>query len=71
LEQFEKILTALRADIRGIELKLPETEDAVSITRLKRYEDSLDALVCAWVGAKYLEGAAMPYGDHTAAIWVP
>jgi hypothetical protein len=46
LEQIEKILTALRADIRGIELKLPEPEDAVSITRLKRYEDSLDALVC-------------------------
>jgi predicted RNase H-like nuclease len=47
LEQIEKILTALRADIRGIELKLPEPEDAVSITRLKRYEDSLNALVCA------------------------
>jgi predicted RNase H-like nuclease len=71
LEQFEKILTALRADIRGIELKLPETEDAVSITRLRRYEDSLDALVCAWVGAKYLAGEAKPYGDDTAAIWVP
>jgi predicted RNase H-like nuclease len=71
LEQFEKILTALRADIRGIELKLPETEDAVSITRLKRYEDSLDALVCAWVGAKYLAGEAKPYSDDTAAIWVP
>jgi len=63
LEQFEKILTALRADIRGIELKLPEPDDAVSMPRLKRYEDSLDALVCAWVGAKYVEGDAVPYGD--------
>lgn len=43
----------------------------VSTSGLKRYEDSLDALVCAWAGAKYLEGAAMPYGDATAAIWVP
>jgi len=70
LEQVEKIITALRADIRGIELKLPEPEDAVSIPRLKRYEDSLDALVCAWVDAKYLAGEAKPYGDDTAAIWV-
>lgn len=71
LEQFEKILTALRAVIGDIELKLPEPDDAVSIPRLKRYEDSLDALVCAWVGAKYLAGEAKPYDDQTAAIWVP
>jgi predicted RNase H-like nuclease len=71
LERFEKILAALRADIGGIELKLPEPEDAVSTPGLKRYEDSLDALVCAWVGAKYLQGEAKPYGDDTAAIWVP
>jgi predicted RNase H-like nuclease len=43
----------------------------ISTSGLKRYEDSLDALVCACVGAKYLEGSAVPYGDNTAAIWVP
>jgi predicted RNase H-like nuclease len=43
----------------------------VSTSGLKRYEDSLDILVCAWVGAKYLKGEALPYGDDTAAIWVP
>lgn len=41
------------------------------IGSLKRYEDALDALVCAWVGARYLAGCATAYGDHTAAIWVP
>jgi predicted RNase H-like nuclease len=43
----------------------------ISTSGLKRYEDSLDALVCSWVGAKYLLGEAEPYGDGTAAIWVP
>jgi hypothetical protein len=31
----------------------------------------IDALVCAWVGMKYLAGEAVAYGDETAAIWVP
>jgi predicted RNase H-like nuclease len=43
----------------------------ISASGLKRYEDALDALVCAWVGAKYLLGEAVAYGDGTAAIWVP
>ncbi|MDW7774366.1 MAG: hypothetical protein SCH71_15885 [Desulfobulbaceae bacterium] len=38
---------------------------------LKRYEDALDALVCAWVGVKFLEGETQPLGDETAAIWCP
>jgi tetratricopeptide (TPR) repeat protein len=32
---------------------------------------ALDALVCAWVGAKYLVGEVAVYGDAEAAIWVP
>jgi predicted RNase H-like nuclease len=41
------------------------------LSRFKTYEDALDALVSAWVGMKYLEGNATPYGDSTAAIWIP
>jgi predicted RNase H-like nuclease len=52
-------------------MELPDPAGAIPVTGLKRYEDSLDALVCAWVGAKYLEGEAVAYGDHTAAIWIP
>ena len=37
---------------------------------MKRYEDSLEVLVCAWVGAKYFEGEVVPYRDGIAAIWV-
>ena len=42
-----------------------------TLSALKRYEDALDALVCAWVGARYLEGHAQCFGDANAAIWVP
>ncbi len=69
LGQFRRILTALRSEVRDIRLELPDATGAVSTSGLKRYEDSLDALVCAWVGAEYLEGVAAPYGDETAAIW--
>lgn len=39
--------------------------------RLKRYEDALDALVCAWVGIEYLSGRTRAFGDGAAAIWTP
>ena len=38
---------------------------------LEEVNDRADALVCAWVGAKYLLGEAVTYGDGSAAIWVP
>ena len=40
------------------------------LAALKRWEDAVDALVAAWVGIRYLEGTAEPYGDATAAIWI-
>jgi predicted RNase H-like nuclease len=66
----QAILDGLRREISGIPLALPE-RSAVGLAALKRFEDVLDALVCAWVGASYLAGAAEPYGDSDAAIWVP
>ena len=71
LDEFEKILAALREEISGILIKFPKPAEVASLRALKRYEDSLDALACAWVGVKYLEGQATPYGDNAAAIWVP
>jgi predicted RNase H-like nuclease len=71
LTQFAEIASALKDEIRDIPIELPEPDSMISTSGLKRYEDSLDALVCAWVGAKYLLGKAVPYGDGTAAIWVP
>jgi predicted RNase H-like nuclease len=47
---------------------LPE---ARSFARLKRFEDALDALVCAWVGIEHLAGRTRALGDGDAAIWSP
>lgn len=68
-----RVLEGLRESIDGIDLPLPEPEPGGSLASLKRYEDALDALVCAWVGTRYLDGKAKAYnrGDLTAAIWVP
>ncbi len=68
LSEWRRIFDALNKVVGDIALKLP---DAGTNASLKRYEDALDALVCAWVGMEYLEGRAVPYGDTTAAIWSP
>jgi predicted RNase H-like nuclease len=52
-------------------IPLPSPSSTTSLASLKRYEDALDALVCAWVGTQYVSGTIVPYGDSTAAIWTP
>ena len=42
-----------------------------TFSALKRHEDALDALVCAWVGTEFLAGAAVPLGDDTRGRMVP
>lgn len=72
----------LFAEQRLIELKLAEQLGPLPIsgTRhsvppptaiLKRFEDSLDAIISAWVGSLYAAGQAVPFGDGTAAVWCP
>ena len=50
----------------GGALRVPSTG---TIAALKRYEDALDALICAWVGTEYLAGRLRAHGDATAAVW--
>lgn len=65
-----KAWTALGQEIQLSPLQIPTNEKVLS--HLKAYEDLLDAVVCAWMGVKYLSGEAKPLGDNkTAAIWVP
>jgi predicted RNase H-like nuclease len=71
LTEFAKILEALKQDVCGISLDLPTPAKANSLSGLKPFEDVVDAIVCGWVGLSYLKKKAKPYGDHTAAIWVP
>jgi predicted RNase H-like nuclease len=69
LRTWRRILRALRARISGIELPLPRVAPAHG--RMKRLEDALDALVCAWVGIEFLAGRARAFGDAEAAVWAP
>jgi len=69
--QFRRLLDTLKNEISGIDLEIPDADNFETLTQFKAYEDALDALVCAWVGIKYLDGSAVPYGDSTAAIWIP
>jgi predicted RNase H-like nuclease len=50
---------------------LPADIEDRSFAALKPYEDQIDALVCAWTAARFVEGALIPLGDNTSAIWVP
>ncbi|MCB1416911.1 MAG: DUF429 domain-containing protein, partial [Nitratireductor sp.] len=66
----KKIRAALSERFDGLNdlIPIPRVE---SLSQLKKYEDALDALICAWVGVEYLAGKTVPLGDRTAAIWCP
>jgi predicted RNase H-like nuclease len=70
LSAFAQIHARLASFIQGVSLPLP---DAIprSLESLKRYEDAIDALICAWVGTRFLERRCRAYGDNEAAVWVP
>jgi hypothetical protein len=46
----------------------PETWKFVA---LRRFEDAIDALVCAWMAAEFWSGRARAVGDANAPIWIP
>jgi predicted RNase H-like nuclease len=71
LKEMGRIRDGLSREISGIELPLPIAADVPTLASLKPYEDMLDALVCCWVGAKFLAGLAEPFGDQESAIWCP
>ena len=71
ITEFRSIYAGLNDVIQGIPDFLPASPYGGSLASLKCYEDALDALVCAWVGTRYFEGRAVPFGDRDAAIWVP
>ncbi len=71
LRQFVTIRHALAAEFGPTAVPLPAARRVTSLAALKRYEDALDGLVCAWVGAKHIAGATVPLGDSFSAIWCP
>lgn len=71
LGELREIDKALGNAFGATALQLPQPSQVSTLWALKRYEDALDALVCAWVGCQYVEGTAVAYGDDSSAIWVP
>ena len=71
LSEFSAIHDALVPVFGPIGVPLPLASNVTALSLLKRYEDVLDALVCAWVGVRYVQGTATALGDDTAAIWCP
>lgn len=79
---FSERLTELKGNMNVLknaiqrEIKLPDdfVFDSISVkSKLKPYEDMLDALVCAWVGIVFKTSpkSIEKYGDDNGAIWVP
>ncbi|MGO7301379.1 DUF429 domain-containing protein [Rhizobium ruizarguesonis] len=66
-----RIVELLDVEIRGVSEALPLPPADARGYELKAFEDTLDAVVCAWAGACALNGRARAYGDDTSAIWVP
>ncbi|HEV2515150.1 MAG TPA: DUF429 domain-containing protein [Devosia sp.] len=71
IEQWGSIVSLLDAEIGGVAAALILPEPAAPAKMLKAFEDSLDAVVCAWVGICALEGRAVAMGDEDSAIWIP
>jgi predicted RNase H-like nuclease len=71
LQTWTKILAALGREIAILNLKPPLQSTLKFASELKAYEDQLDALIAAYVGACVLEGRAEPFGNDDSAIWVP
>jgi len=68
---WEGILDSLEVQLSGVRSLLPLPSESSNNSQLKAFEDSLDAVVCAWVGVQALKGRARPLGDADSAIWIP
>lgn len=71
VEQWTSILDRLRQVVDGVEVPLPKDPERFTFQNLKRYEDAIDGLICAWMATRFLAGDAVPLGDDTGAIWIP
>jgi predicted RNase H-like nuclease len=69
--EWARIVALLEREIEGVAAALTTPGPGASGLEIKAYEDTLDAVVCAWVVVCALEGRAVPFGDDGAAIWTP
>jgi len=71
LQEWRSILWRLGKYVGAIDVPLPKSLERWTFARLKRFEDAIDALVCAWMAAEFLCGETRALGNDKAAIWVP
>lgn len=71
LEVWGQILDLIEVRIGGTRAALPLPALDSRGYQMKAFEDQLDAVICAWVGACAIDGQATAYGDGDATIWVP
>lgn len=71
LETWRQIIILLDAEIQGVVAALPLPSSNSRGHEMKAFEDTLDAVVCAWVGTCVVDGRARAYGDQESAIWCP
>ena len=64
-----RILRALREQVDDLRLRVPGA--TAGPAELKRFEDALDGVVCAWIGTRYLEDPRPRLRGWNAAIWTP
>jgi predicted RNase H-like nuclease len=69
--QWTQIIALLESEIAGVTIAFPQIEVTASGRQVKAFEDSLDAVVCAWIGVCALQGRAVAFGDQDSAIWIP
>lgn len=71
ITEWRRITLALETQLSGVGAHLPHVTAGSTGRELKAFEDTLDAIICCWIGICILEGRANAYGDATSAIWVP
>jgi len=73
-QNLARLRSGLDKRLSGVADWLPSAKALIKngpASRLKGYEDAIDAIVCAWIGCEFLAGRCVPYGDEGSAIWLP
>ena len=71
LHQWGAIVALLDLELAGAADLLRLPPPGASGVGFKSFEDTLDAVICAWIAACALEGRCRAYGDDISAVWVP
>lgn len=69
--QWRAIVDFLKTQIEDFDFLYPAPTEGPPLSRLKPYEDALDAIICALAGSYVLDGCADAFDDGQAAIFVP